>query len=223
MADTEDHSTLLQTLHGVGGPNILQNHDYNHEAMKSMNSVRLSKFLESATTAMITLLEEDAERFLGNSSEAQDQKDVVFSEKVTLLDTEVVKCLQNKAVKAMVFAPDQPSLLLVGHGPSDNDPDCRSHLTVWNMGSPSQPLHVLVTSEALQTVAFSPLKASMAFAGMMDGSISVWDLREPYALHQVYFSKILIFGFFWCLFECSCCFRLVWLYFEAFWSILRLL
>ena len=90
-----------------------------------MNSIRLSKFLDSATTAMITLLDEDSERS-GNSTEAQEQKDVVFSDKVTLLDTDVVKCLQNKAVKAMVFAPDQPSLLLVGHGPSDDeDNDCR--------------------------------------------------------------------------------------------------
>ena len=192
LADPEDHETLWQTLHGVGGQfEAAKFKDYNHETMKSMNSVRLSKFLESASTAMMTLLEEDADRKYGNMANAQDQKDVVFSDKVTLLDTDVVKCLQGKAVKAMAFALDQPSLLLVGHGPSSNDETgsddpFRSYLTVWNVGSPSQPLHVLVTSEVVQTVAFSPLKASMAFAGMMDGSISVWDLREPYALHQVH-------------------------------------
>ena len=194
LVDPEDHETLWQTLHGVGGQfEAAKFKDYNHETMKSMHSVRLSKFLESASTAMMTLLEEDADRKYGNMANAQDQKDVVFSDKVTLLDTDVVKCLQGKAVKAMAFALDQPSLLLVGHGPSSNDETetgsiddpFRSYLTVWNVGSPSQPLHVLVTSETVQTVAFSPLKASMAFAGMMDGSISVWDLREPYALHQV--------------------------------------
>ena len=31
-----------------------------------------------------------------------------ISDKVTLLDTDVVKCLQGKAVKAMAFALDQP-------------------------------------------------------------------------------------------------------------------
>ena len=190
LADPEDHQTLLQTLHGVGGQvDVAKIKDYNHETMKSMNSVRLSKFLESASTAIMTLLEEDSERKYGSTLAAQDQKDVVFSDKVTLLDTDVVKCLRGKAVRSMAFALDQPSLLLVGHGPGEetSDDPFRSYLTVWNVGSPSQPLHVLVTSEAVQTVAFSPLKASMAFAGMMDGSISVWDLREPYALHQVRF------------------------------------
>jgi len=146
--DPEDHETLWQTLHGVGGQfEAAKFKDYNHETMKSMHSVRLSKFLESASTAMMTLLEEDADRKYGNMANAQDQKDVVFSDKVTLLDTDVVKCLQGKAVKAMAFALDQPSLLLVGHGPSSNDETetgsidgpFRSYLTVWNVGSPLVP------------------------------------------------------------------------------------
>ena len=84
----------------------------------------------------------------------------------------------------MSFASDQPCLLLVAHGTLD---DFRSYLTIWNISSPSQPQHVLVTSGYVRSVCFSPTKASMAFAGMMDGSISVWDLRESYTLHQVSF------------------------------------
>ena len=86
----------------------------------------------------------------------------------------------------MTFASDQPCLLLVAHGTLD---DFRSYLTIWNISSPSQPQHVLVTSGYVRSVCFSPTKASMAFAGMMDGSISVWDLRESYTLHQVSFRQ----------------------------------
>ena len=99
-----------------------------------------------------------------------------------MLDTETLKLLEERPVVAMSFASDQPCLLLVAHGPVD---DFRSYLTIWNISSPSQPQHVLVTSGYVRTVCFSPTKASMAFAGMMDGSISVWDLRESYTLHQV--------------------------------------
>ena len=98
--------------------------------------------------------------------------------------TDTLNFLEERPVVAMSFASDQPCLLLVAHGPLD---DFRSYLTIWNISSPSQPQHVLVTSGYVRSVCFSPTKASMAFAGMMDGSISVWDLRESYTLHQVSF------------------------------------
>ena len=78
---------MMQTLHGVGGQVASSSTAFtekrpNHEGMKSINAARLSKFLESASRALTTLLEEDSERKYGASGEAQDQKDVVFSEKV---------------------------------------------------------------------------------------------------------------------------------------------
>ena len=152
--------------------------------MKSINNAaRLSKFLESASQALITLLEEDSERKYGTGREAQEQKDVVFSEKVTLLDTDSILALNHRPVQALSFAPDQPCLLVTGHGPTLED--FRSYLTIWNISSPLTPVYILVTSGSVSSVCFSPTKASMVFAGMMDGSISVWDLRESYALHQV--------------------------------------
>ena len=84
-ADTEDIEAMMQTLHGVGGQVAAASAAEkrpNHEGMKSINAARLSKFLDSATHALTTLLEEDAERKYGASQEAQEQKDVVFSEKV---------------------------------------------------------------------------------------------------------------------------------------------
>ena len=46
------------------------------------DSLRLSKFLESSGAALLTLLEEEAERNAGQDLQGQEQKDVEFSEKV---------------------------------------------------------------------------------------------------------------------------------------------
>ena len=148
----------MQYLHGVGGDNVgIETSPFKHE------SVRLSRFLESASQAIMILLDEDEERKYGSSRDAQDQKDVVFSEKVTLIDTDSIQCLAERRVKAMSFAPDQASLLAIAHGSTGDD--FRSYVTVWNVGSPSTPLHMLVASNEVQVLTFSPSKASMVFAG----------------------------------------------------------
>ena len=200
LPDPNDQQAVIQALHGVGGQ-IEAEQDMNQKTMKAVDSGRLSKFLESASQALITLLEEDEERRYGSSKAAQEQKDVVFSDRVTLLSTEDIACLQNRSITDLAFAPDQPSLLVTSHGlpgvlskrddpdesfsNDDQDDDCyRSYLTIWNISSPSQPLHVLVTSGSVTKVCFSPTKASMVFAGTQDGAVSVWDLREPFACHR---------------------------------------
>ena len=68
----------------------MENHDISQKTMKAVDSIRLSKFLESASQALITLLEEDEERRYGSSKEAQEQKDVVFSDRVTLLGKQCI-------------------------------------------------------------------------------------------------------------------------------------
>ena len=97
----------MQTLHGVGGQVAASTAAFgseqrpNHEGMKSINAARLSKFLESASQALTTLLEEDAERKYGASGEAQDQKDVAFSEKVNGASKEIQMILRLFVVIAM--------------------------------------------------------------------------------------------------------------------------
>ena len=97
----------MQTLHGVGGQVAASTAAFgseqrpNHEGMKSINAARLSKFLESASQALTTLLEEDAERKYGASGEAQDQKDVAFSEKVNGASKEIQMILRLFLVIAM--------------------------------------------------------------------------------------------------------------------------
>lgn len=43
---------------------------------------------------------------------------------------------------------------------------------------------ILVCSSQPQCCCFSPVKPSLLFAGMVDGSVAMWDLREPSSIHQ---------------------------------------
>ena len=43
---------------------------------------------------------------------------------------------------------------------------------------------VLVASGGITACCFSPLKASVAIAGLVDGTVCAWDLREAFSFHQ---------------------------------------
>ncbi len=45
-------------------------------------------------------------------------------------------------------------------------------------------LRVLVCQSRPTCTCFSPHKSSLAFAGLSDGSVVLWDLREPAAMHR---------------------------------------
>lgn len=43
---------------------------------------------------------------------------------------------------------------------------------------------ILVCTSQPKCCCFSPVKPSLVFAGMIDGSIAMWDLREPTSIHR---------------------------------------
>lgn len=43
---------------------------------------------------------------------------------------------------------------------------------------------ILVCSSEPRCCCFSPIRPSLVFAGMVDGSIAMWDLREPTSIHR---------------------------------------
>ena len=60
----------------------------NFEKAQILNNI-VSRFLDSSGPALLTLLEEESAKIRGHSDlEGQEQKDVEFSERVTVLNTE---------------------------------------------------------------------------------------------------------------------------------------
>ena len=67
---------------------------------------------------------------------------------------------------------------------SSGDELGKSYVCVWNVTQPSAPNKVLVASGGVTECCFSPLKASVAIAGLVDGAVCAWDLREALSFHQ---------------------------------------
>ena len=67
---------------------------------------------------------------------------------------------------------------------SSGDDLGKSYVCVWNVTQPSAPNKVLVASGVVTACCFSPLKASVAIAGLVDGTVCAWDLREAFSFHQ---------------------------------------
>ena len=67
---------------------------------------------------------------------------------------------------------------------SSSDEHGKSYVCVRNVTQPSAPNKVLVASGGITACCFSPLKASVAIAGLVDGTVCAWDLREAFSFHQ---------------------------------------
>lgn len=186
---TEDPQLVKDTLRGSGGQESDSKSNSHIQFMDHSNSERLSKFLNTAGPALLTLLEEESQKNQGHL-EGQDQKDVEFSDRVTLLNTDF-DFLHDRSVTQLAFAPDQAALLITAHGAledeeeDEEEDESRVFLCVWNVSQPSQPQKVLVANSGdISAIIFSPFKASIAFAGSQDGVIAAWDLREHSSIHQ---------------------------------------
>ncbi|EDV35821.1 uncharacterized protein Dana_GF12274 [Drosophila ananassae] len=59
--------------------------------------------------------------------------------------------------------------------------DFASLLMVWSLGNPSQPLRLLSTWAEVCRVTFSTEAPDIVVAGLRDGSIAMWDLRETHS------------------------------------------
>lgn len=190
VKDLDDHELLAQAIKGVGGDFEPQTRGQESwEFANHSNSLRLSKFLGAAVPALLTLLEEESAS--ASELEGQVQRDVEFSDKVTILKTEDFPFLKARPILALVFAPGQAATLLTAHGSldqaADGDEDDfthRNYLCIWNISHPSAPQKVLTTYHNVASLCFSPFKASIAFAGLIDGTLCAWDLREATSMHQ---------------------------------------
>jgi hypothetical protein len=164
---------------------VLHSASKSWEFSKRTDSHRLAKFLTSAGNVLSTLLEEESSEVDRGDKE---DKEVVFSAKVTYLTFGDYPGLSGSPIEGLVFAPDQEGILLTVHGPeefSENElPEVRSYLCVWNVRMPHRPIKILVSEQRVTASCFSPTKASLVLSGMEDGSVCMWDLREGVFPHR---------------------------------------
>ncbi|KAG8573457.1 hypothetical protein GDO81_012417 [Engystomops pustulosus] len=156
-------------------------------AVTRVDSQRLTTFLRSACQVVTVLLEENRAEAQSNYKVQSKDPCLSFSENCFHLNTSL-PFLQGRSVYQMQFSEAQRHLLLTAHG-LGNSPESTSLwdkyiICVWNIWQPSTPQKILTCESEVRCCCFSPGKASLVFAGTMDGSVLVWDLREDSSMHQ---------------------------------------
>ncbi|CAB3993044.1 WD repeat-containing 60-like [Paramuricea clavata] len=160
----------------------------------SIDSVRLTNFLQQAGQVCLILLEE----------KISARKDLMFKERNDLdisdgfiqLATKL-PFLEGRRVLDMKFNSVQTHLLLTAHDCSNVETsvdknDClqeRGIVCYWNVNEPSQPQKILYCESSPKSCCFSSVKSSLVFAGLEDGSVVVWDVRESSSLHSTINNK----------------------------------
>lgn len=107
----------------------------------------------------------------------------------------------QRKVMAMHFSASDPSLLLVaysraaaqvgGVGGSGGGGDWakrvlprKALLCLWNLNQPESPYKAMYCDGEPRACGMSRLRAHVAFCGLAEGSVALWDLREKPMLHR---------------------------------------
>ncbi|XP_044149969.1 cytoplasmic dynein 2 intermediate chain 1 isoform X2 [Bufo gargarizans] len=156
-------------------------------AVSKVDSQRLTAFLRSACQVITVLLEENHAEEQSNYKVQTKDPCLSISESCFHLNTSL-PFLQGRSVYQLQFSEAQRHMLLTVHGLGDSAEStslCEKYIIcVWNIWQPSTPQKILVCESEVRCCCFSPVKASLVFAGTVDGSVLVWDLREDFSMHQ---------------------------------------
>jgi hypothetical protein len=152
--------------YGGGGDN-----EDDMDLIANYDSENLLKFLKEASLVCFKLLEEE----LAAETIARDMT-TSYSDSYCTLDMTLAS---NGPIQSIDWDIDQSNMLMVA---------CVSGLLeVWQLSCPSKPqYHLLVHSVPTSC----SLRYPLAFSGNEDGSITLWDLREPHWTHRNWFGTI---------------------------------
>ena len=108
--------------------------------------------------------------------------------------TYILSLCPGRRVLDVKFNLVQTHLLLTAHDCNnvETNRDClqgRGIVCYWNVNEPSQPQKILYCESSPNSCCFSPVKSSLVFAGLEDGSVVVWDIRESSSLHSTVNNK----------------------------------
>ncbi|KAH9514333.1 WD repeat-containing protein 60 [Bulinus truncatus] len=194
------HPSDTDTAVGGEGINVQTTSDRNN-ASGPTDPEKLNRFLNNVGKFLFTILDEDSKSSSDDEKKKEHKTKVSFSKKAFHLGTSGF--FKGHGVVALSFCPLEPNFLLSVHAshfdtsqlPSeqmmkDNTKDSTSvtaqttktqlmsFICVWNISQPTYPYRICGSEMRITSACFSPMKATQVFAGMNDGSVALWDLRE---------------------------------------------
>ncbi|XP_076229154.1 uncharacterized protein LOC116431592 isoform X2 [Nomia melanderi] len=155
----------------------------------SFDTLRLSDFVNRAGRLMLSLLEE--RRSGGNVF--KNEEGIAFSDGVVKLSVDSVTFLAGRAVTIIHYSDILSKILLTVHSPAEEEIETSSkqdYITdccigcVWNTSEPSMPIKLFYSTCPITACSFHLTNYNVVFAGLQDGSISLWDLKEDEMWHQ---------------------------------------
>ncbi|XP_066184641.1 cytoplasmic dynein 2 intermediate chain 1 [Sylvia atricapilla] len=168
-----------------GGPINSQDTSVSGSPTPKIDSQRLANFLRSACQVIAVLLEEDQVATQPRKLRSR-QTSLSISDSCFQLNTNQ-PFLHGRKIPCLYVSQVQRQTLLSVHGlPEKADVGLlsrKSLICVWNIWQPSSPQKVLMCDSEVICCCFSPSKATLVFAGTVDGSLLVWDLREDSRMH----------------------------------------
>ncbi|XP_058797545.1 cytoplasmic dynein 2 intermediate chain 1 isoform X2 [Phymastichus coffea] len=178
---------------GVGGDNT--------ENIQTTNPIydvlRLNEFFNRAGKVMLALLEE---KEYGGNILQNETRDFPFSEGFIKLSVNSLSFLADRQVVMLHYSEVNNKILVSVHAASmkedtetlnkqDYIMECCIGC-VWNVNEPSRPTKLFYSQNSITAFCFHCTNNNIIFAGLQDGSICVWDLREDETHHQKIIDKV---------------------------------
>ncbi|XP_078033323.1 cytoplasmic dynein 2 intermediate chain 1 isoform X1 [Augochlora pura] len=154
----------------------------------SFDTLRLNDFVSRAGRVMLSLLEE--RRSGGNVF--KNEEEIAFSDGFVKLSVDSVTFLAGRAVTIIHYSNILNKILLTIHSPIEEEIETTSkqdYITdccigcVWNISEPSMPIKLFYSACPITACSFHLTNYNVVFAGLQDGSISLWDLKEDEMWH----------------------------------------
>nr|XP_060638550.1 cytoplasmic dynein 2 intermediate chain 1 isoform X1 [Anolis sagrei ordinatus] len=157
-----------------------------------IDSQRLASFLRSACQVIEVLLEEDQVAIQPRRNLRSRPSSLSISDRCFQLNTDLPflngpMFFLGRKISHLHISQAQRQALLSVHGLPEKSSglllDRKYIICVWNVWQPSSPQKLLFCESQVTCCCFSPSKAILVFAGTVDGSVLVWDLREDSRMH----------------------------------------
>ncbi|XP_076758616.1 cytoplasmic dynein 2 intermediate chain 1 isoform X2 [Xylocopa sonorina] len=173
--------------------------DDNVETMNSLpplsyDVLRLNDFMSRAGRVMLSLLEER----LSGGNIFKNEEEIPFSDGVVKLSVNSITFLAGRAVTIIHYSEILNKILLTIHSPAEEEIETSSkedYITdccigcVWNITEPSMPIKLFYSTCPITACCFHLTNYNVVFAGLQDGSICLWDLKENEMWHRKIIDK----------------------------------
>ncbi|XP_029671470.1 WD repeat-containing protein 60-like isoform X2 [Formica exsecta] len=189
LRDKRDINLFRMEQNGVGN-DLDEPDDINFLLRPSYDVLQLNDFLNRAGTVVLSLLEEKEH---GGTVFQNNVDGLSFSDGFVKLSVDSVTFLATRPVKIIHYSNISNKILLTIHAPVEEEIETISrqdYITdccigcVWNISEPSMPKKLFYSQSSITACCFHLTNCDIVFAGLEDGSLSLWDLKDDEMWHQ---------------------------------------